>query len=310
MSSEFPEALKRISKEVSRQRSLTSTIGSLLPIWEKHISMTRKRIPDINIENEGEALHLGPLSPGCQTCKEGTWDCIFLTSKCNLTCPFCYQPQGLPDNYTSSTFGNSLDEIIDNHKKTNIKGISFSGGEVFTVPDKLFEWIAAFKSHYPDRYYWVYTNGLLVKEEHIHKLGVLGINEIRFNTAATAYDDPTVMKNIASASKHIPNVTVEIPAIPQDKQKLLSALEEWVQLGVKYLNLHELMYGSNTNSKTMEGQRQTIRTDAGDLVSYNPESRRLTLSVMRKVQEKDYPLSVNVALYKARSDKSTEYDNH
>jgi pyruvate formate-lyase activating enzyme-like uncharacterized protein len=269
------------------------TIVSMLPAWEAHLSLVRQCIPDITIENQGEVLHLGALSPGCQTCKDGTWDCIFITRKCNISCPFCFSPHSLPDDYCASAFGHAQDEIIKNHQKTNVKGISFSGGEVFLEPAKLFDWVFAFKSNFPDKYYWVYTNGILAKDKYLRKLGELGVDEIRFNAAATGYDDPTVMGNIASASDHIPNITVEIPAIPEDEDKLLSVLEKWTQLGVRYLNLHELMYGPDTNSATMEGERKTIRTGAGHLVTYNPHSRKLTLSVMQKVLESEIPLSVN-----------------
>lgn len=293
MENALPEVLKTIYQEVCGTKSLKPTIDSMVPSWEQHVSFARRSVPEIHIENQGEALYLGALSPGCQTCKEGTWDCIFITIKCNLACSFCLSPNGLPEDYTTSAFGNTLDEIIDNHQKTTINGISFSGGEVFVEPYKLFDWVAAFKSHYPDRYYWIYTNGILAEAKHLRKLGELGIDEIRFNAAATGYDNPAVMENMAAASEYIPNVTVEIPAIPGDGSKLLSTLEKWVRLGVKYLNLHELMYGADTNSATMEGQRLSIRTGAGHLVTFNPESRRLTLSVMQKVREKGYPLSVN-----------------
>lgn len=293
MASAFPEELHTIYQEVCVIKSLKPTINSMNPSWEKHISMTRKSIPEINVENEGEALYLGTLSPGCQTCKDGTWDCIFITKKCNIACPFCLSPHGLPDNFTASTFGNTREEIIENHQKTTIEGISFSGGEVFLEPPRLFEWISFFKSKFPHKYYWIYTNGLLAEEKYLRKLGELGVNEIRFNAVATGYDNPSVMENIASASNHIPNVTIEIPAIPEDEQKLLSTLEKWSHLGVKYINMHELMYDPDTNSETMGGQRQTLRTGAGNLVSFNPVSRRLTLSVMQKVLDEGYPLSVN-----------------
>lgn len=293
MEGAFPEELKKIYNEACDTKRLQPTIDSMIPTWEKHVSMAMKNIPGINIENEGEALHLGALSPGCQTCKDGTWDCIFITIKCNISCPFCFSPHSLPEDYTASTFGHTQDEIIKNHQKTTIKGISFSGGEVFLEPAKLFDWVSAFKSSYPDRYYWIYTNGILAQEKHLRKLGQLGLNEIRFNAAATGYDNPIVMENIASASDHIPNVTVEIPSIPEHESKLLSTLEKWARLGVKYLNMHELMYGPDTNSAAMEGERRTIRTSAGYLVSFNPLSRLLTLSVMQKVLENGYPLSVN-----------------
>jgi len=118
-------------------------------------------------------------------------------------------------------------------------------------------------------------------------------DELDLSIKTVEFHRSQVMKNMAAASDHIPNVTVEIPAVPEDGPKLLSSLEKWALLGVKYLNMHELMYESDTNAATMEGQRQSIRTGAGHLVSFNPASRRLTLSVMQKAREKGYPLSVN-----------------
>jgi pyruvate formate-lyase activating enzyme-like uncharacterized protein len=157
----------------------------------------------------------------------------------------------------------------------------------------LFEWVAWFTSRYPDKYYWVYTNGLLADENHLQRLGALGVNEIRFNMAATGYDHPTVTENLSAAAHLIPNVTVEIPAIPEHADKLLSRLANWCAQGVKYLNLHELMYEPGTNSASMPGARQSLVTADGHRSEYNPKSRALTLAVMEHVQKQGLPLSVN-----------------
>ena len=117
---------------------------------------------------------------------------------CNLDCEFCYSPHAIPRDYAGSTFGASLEQIAANHAQTHITGISFSGGEPFVDAPKLFEWVAWFKNLYPDKYYWVYTNGLLADDGKLRGLAELGIDEIRFNLAATGYDHPQVVENVAA----------------------------------------------------------------------------------------------------------------
>jgi pyruvate formate-lyase activating enzyme-like uncharacterized protein len=289
----MPARLKAIYEEVSCLHQEKSNLDALREDWEVHVAQARQRIPGVHVEADGEILHLGQLSPGCQACKDGTWDCIFTTMQCNLDCEFCYSPHAIPGDYAGSVFGSTPQQIAENHARTYITGISFSGGEPFIDAQRLFDWVAWFKSHYPDRYYWVYTNGLLAEEEKLRQLGELGVDEVRFNLAATGYDHPTVMDNLAAAARFIPNVTVEIPAIPEDASKLLSCLEDWCALGVRFLNLHELMYEPGTNSASMTGARRPIVTRDGHRSEINPESRTLTLAMMKKIQDEDLPLSVN-----------------
>jgi hypothetical protein len=213
--------------------------------------------------------------------------------RCNLDCEFCYSPHAIPRDYAGSVFGATPEQIAENHARTHVTGVSFSGGEPFVDAHGLFDWVAWFKNRCPDKYYWVYTNGLLANEESVRRLGELGVDEIRFNTAATGYDHPTVMENLAAAVRFVPNVTVEIPAIPEHATKLLACLADWCALGVRFLNLHELMYEPGTNSASMAGARRAIITADGHRTEINPESRALTLAVMKKVQDEGLPLSVN-----------------
>lgn len=289
----MPARLKAIYEEVSCLHQEKSNLDTLQGAWEAHVAQARQQMPGVHVEAEGEILYLGQLSPGCQACKDGTWDCIFTTMQCNLDCEFCYSPHAIPRDYAGSVFGSIPQQIAENHARTYITGISFSGGEPFVNAPKLFDWITWFTSRCPDKYYWVYTNGLLADEEKLRQLGELGVDEIRFNLAATGYDHSTVMANLATAARHIPNVTVEIPAIPEHAPKLLSCLADWCGLGARFLNLHELMYEPGTNSASMTGARRAIVTRDGHHSQINPESRALTLAVMKKVQDEGLPLSVN-----------------
>ena len=293
MQEKIPPALRVVYEEVNNPRWEKSNIDVLRATWEDYTYRARKTTPGIHVESRGETVYIGELSPGCRACKLGSWDCIFITMKCNLSCSFCYSPHLIPENYTGSVFGETLEQIVENHQKTHITGIGFSGGEPFSKPQLLFDWIAGFNARYPDRYYWLYTNGLLATKSHLQRLGELGLDEIRFNTAATGYDHPTVMRTLAAAGQFIPNVTIEIPVIPDDAEKILSCLATWSKLGVKYLNLHELIYEPGTNAAKMEGARKTIITSDGHYTEIDPESGLWTLKIMQKVQEVGLTLSIN-----------------
>jgi pyruvate formate-lyase activating enzyme-like uncharacterized protein len=210
-----------------------------------------------------------------------------------LHCPFCYNPLDTPPDSSPSAFGTTLEEISLNQARTHITGISFSGGEPFLEPQKLLEWVAWFRGQPARQYTWVYTNGLLAKPHLLKELGSLGLNEIRFDMAATGYTHPTVLRHLSEAAAAIPNVTVEIPVIPADAEKLLAALPEWISRGVRFLNLHELIYEPGTLSWSMPGERLPITLSDGHRTAIHPGSRGLTLTVMRKVARENLPLSIN-----------------
>ena len=289
----MPAQLKGLYEAVSQVGKESSNLDTLQETWQAHLAQAQQQIRDLKVEAGGEALYLGNLSPGCRACKEGAWDCIFTTMRCNLDCEFCYSPHDIPKDYAGSLLGSTPEQIEENHTRTRITGISFSGGEPFIEPQKLFEWVGWFTSRHPDKYYWVYTNGLLADEKKLRRLVELGVHEIRFNLAATGYDHPTVLENLETAAGLFPNLAVEIPAIPGHGAKVLSCLGHWSALGVRFLNLHELMHEPGTNSASMPGARQPIVMADGHRSAIHADSRGLTLAVMQRVQEAGLSLAVN-----------------
>jgi pyruvate formate-lyase activating enzyme-like uncharacterized protein len=296
----IPEGLKKIYRAVHDSPPLEPNIDRFQPQWKQYVERVQKKIPAARIESGGEILYLNDLSPGCRSCKEGSWDCIFITMRCNLDCRFCLSPKSLPDDFCGSIFGTHPEEIAANQARSRITGISFSGGEPFLEMPRLLEWLTWFKTHRPDKYYWVYTNGLLAKAENLERLGDMGIDEIRFNLAATDYDHPLVMDNLGAAVRYIPNVNVEIPAVPEHTPKLLACLEKWCDRGVGFLNMHELMYEKGTNSESMTGCRQKVVTWDGHFCEIDPDSRNVTLAVMEKVNEQNLPLAVNDCSFQSK----------
>ncbi len=293
LGSNIPAPLQAIAAAVDRFQGVHSNQAELEVQRDDFLAQLKARVPGAQIEAGGEIVYLGELSTGCRACKAGTWDCIFTTLRCNLQCAFCYSPQALPADFSGSAFGSTPAQVAENYSRTSITGISFSGGEPFLEPQKLLDWVARLRERFPEKYTWVYTNGLLAKAASLRELGALGVDEIRFNTAASGYTQPLVMRNMTLSARFIPNVSVEIPAIPEHAQKLLSSLEKWVSCGVAFLNLHELLYEPGTLSEVMPGARQALCLEDGHRTEVNPVSRHVTLAVMEAVYDKKLPLSVN-----------------
>ena len=102
-------------------------------------------------------------------------------------------------------------------------------------------------------YIWAYTNGSLVTEERLKILNEVGINELRFDISANHYD----LKSVELAIKHINKVSVEIPAIPEDREIVKAKLEIMESMGVKHLNLHQLMQ-TEFNQKAFQKRNYTM----------------------------------------------------
>jgi pyruvate formate-lyase activating enzyme-like uncharacterized protein len=184
-----------------------------------------------------EVSDLVNISKGCQLCQQGKWLCIFITYECNAQCHFC--PSPFKNDRIHSAFGNKKDEILRYLINNDFEGISFSGGDPFVVFDRLMEWLLFFKKKLPNYYYWVYTNGLNVDEQKLKLLSEGGMDEIRFNIAATGYSSNIILDKIKIARKYFKYVAVEIPSIKQDFEILQGVMKKLNDIGIDYLNLHD-----------------------------------------------------------------------
>jgi len=186
--------------------------------------------------------YLHHLSPGCRSCVSGKWFCIFITGVCNKACFYCPRerdgrPQDFP-NTPENLILASKEKYIEYIKTFDFDGISFSGGEPFLAFDKMVAYIRETRLVFGSKHYvWAYTNGSLVTEERLRILKDAGLNELRFDISANEYE----LTPVEFAAKHIDTVTIEIPAIPEDKEFVKTNLEKFEAMGVKYLNLHQLM---------------------------------------------------------------------
>ena len=178
------------------------------------------------------------LSKGCKLCGLGSWSCLFITGKCNAGCFYCpaSQLKDEPPSTQSFTFETpeSYAEYINFFK---FKAVSFSGGEPLLFFERTLQYLKQIrKKCSPDIYTWMYTNGILADETKFKKLVYAGLDEVRFDIGATGFK----LDKIKAAKGIVPNITIEIPAVPEEKEQLKKLLPEMIKAGVTNLNLHQL----------------------------------------------------------------------
>ena len=178
------------------------------------------------------------ISNGCSICGKGKWSCLFITGKCNAGCFYCPTSQLIDEVPTSQNLhfetAEAYAEYINHFK---FEGVSFSGGEPLLFFDRTLEYLKEIrKSCSPDIYIWMYTNGILADKEKFQKLADAGLNEVRFDIGATNFK----LDKIGFAKGIIPNITIEIPSVPEEKETIKQLLPEMINTGVINLNLHQL----------------------------------------------------------------------
>jgi len=233
---------------------------------------------------------MNKLSKGCQLCQQGRWLCIYLTYMCNAECHFC--PSPFKHDFVNSAFGNKKEEILTYLVNSDFKGISYSGGDPFMVFDRLLEWHIFFKKHLPNYYYWVYTNGLAVDKNRLEQLAKEGMNEIRFNIAATDYLSPEIWKKIKIARKLFPYVSVEIPSISKDYKKLSQAIKKINKIGIDYLNLHDYIIGENDIIAKNEKTEDFVLNKIINL-KYSLSSIKNTQDIITLAAKNNYNFQIN-----------------
>ena len=193
------------------------------------------------------------LSKGCQTCKGGTWQCLYVGKKCNVDCVYCAQgtkqekmetqevPDLINDTYHIEDIKNIFNDTNAIWAGSNVQGIGYSGGEPFIYLDKVLN-LAQFVSKYHDHIYqWIYTNGLLVTEDKLKLLYDNGVKEIRFHIGATNFSKK-VLSKLEMAKGIMDYVNVETPATPELREFLIDKKKiHWLEdIGVYQLNIGEL----------------------------------------------------------------------
>jgi pyruvate formate-lyase activating enzyme-like uncharacterized protein len=235
--------------------------------------------------------HTGELSPGCLLCGNGAWSCLFINGKCNCKCFYC--PTSQDDISVPTTNRLSFDkagDYSDYVRDFGFTGVSISGGEPLLTFEKTRDFIHTVRQKNGDGIHiWMYTNGTLLEEDHVLKLKDAGLSEIRFDLSAWDYN----LDKLRLAVGHIPVVTVEIPAVPEDRQILERLIPVLHDEGVNHLNLHQLRLTPH-NSRLLKKRGYTFLH--GERVTVL-EAELTALSLLNSAVSKGWKLPINYCAF-------------
>ena len=197
----------------------------------------------------GHCFHYGKISFGCRDCYTGEQSMnLFIGTQCMCKCPYCYYDENKSELLLDASQEQREIEIekmklrdFENYRPAIV---SFcSAGETLLYLDT-FERYA--KELYPliyakdiNPYTFLYTNGILCNEENLTRLKKIHVNEIRFHISASDFA-PQVLENMKRAKEMGFRVTVEEPSYPLNREKLMSLLPFFEEIGLDHLDLVEL----------------------------------------------------------------------
>ncbi len=227
------------------------------------------------------------LSPGCRSCGDGSWSCLFINGRCNGRCFYCPTPQD--DDGPPVTNGlpfTSPEDYAAYVAALGFNGVSISGGEPLLTPELAISYLSAVRRRCGDTLHlWLYTNGTLLTADLCSRLRDAGLNEIRFDLGAVRYN----LKKLRLAIGCIETVTVEIPAVPEDEELLRGKMVEMAEAGVKHLNLHQMRLTPHNFGPLTERGYTFLHGEKITVL----ESELSALRLVRYGLEQGIPLPVN-----------------
>ena len=235
----------------------------------------------------GTKVNCTGLSPGCRSCGDGSWSCLFINGRCNGRCFYCPTPQD--DDGPPVTNGlpfTSPDDYAAYVAAFGFSGVSISGGEPLLTPELTLSYLSAVRARSGDSIHlWLYTNGTLLTADLCSRLRDAGLNEIRFDLGAVRYN----LKKLRLAVGCIDTVTVEIPAVPEDEELLKGKMVEMAEAGVKHLNLHQMRLTPHNFGPLTERGYTFLHGEKITVL----ESELCALRLVRFGLEQGIPLPVN-----------------
>ncbi len=222
-------------------------------IFLSEIRERQARIPGLETGEFGYTGVLGgDLTPGCVHCVEHGLGSIRSASSCNLRCDFCFYASS-HDSITpidADHFKVGQNSVTERDVKLMLRkalkgpqpprAIAWVWFEPFVEFDKhpsLISWI-----HEQGIYQHMYTNGTLCTPDNLKVLADAGLDELRFNLAATKCSDK-VIEAMRVASDLFEYVCVESPMVPEYVERFVKKRKEILATGVTHIHCAELHLG-------------------------------------------------------------------
>ncbi|MEK7389012.1 MAG: radical SAM protein [Elusimicrobiota bacterium] len=235
-------------------------------------------------------LYTRRLPPGCRSCLSGQGSNLYVTGLCTRDCFFCFNQKPRKDE--TVVHGIPVDvpsEAPEIVARYGLRSVGLSGGEPLLRPQRVLALLEALKGMpHPPRVD-LYTNGDLADDDVLRRLKDAGLDAIRFDLAARDYDAEPVRR----AMRIFKEVAVEIPVVPEHKDRLQKMVLELDELKVPFLNIHELFLCAENSSRVVEDGQVPLKDQSKHLL-WRPtaDSAAAALELLLFAMERTHTLSV------------------
>lgn len=166
----------------------------------------------------------------------------FATGLCGRSCFYCplSQERKRKDvTYADEVLVNSLEDVINEAKLIEARGVGITGGDPILRVDRVVETLRTLKEMFSkDLHVHMYTTTQPYVNEHsLDKLLNAEIDELRFHPNLEV-DDQLLPLKLASDMGF--KVGIEIPAIPGFEDKILKIIDKARKLGASFVVINEL----------------------------------------------------------------------
>ncbi len=252
--------------------------------------LERLRAAGVKGDFETMTLYTRQLPPGCASCLEGLGSNLYVTGLCTRDCFFCFNQKPRKDE--TVVHGIPIDEpaeAVEIITRYGLRSVGLSGGEPLLRPERVLALLRVLKAMPDPPRVDLYTNGDLATDELLLRLRDAGLDAIRFDLAARDYDTEPVRR----ALKIFKEVAVEIPVVPEEKEKLERMVLELDAMGVPFLNIHELFLCAENQDRVVSAGQVALKSDASHLL-WRPtaESGLAALDLLLFALERTKTLSV------------------
>ncbi|MBS3793650.1 MAG: radical SAM protein [Candidatus Thorarchaeota archaeon] len=201
-------------------------------------------------ELEADSLLVGELPEGCQRCTKGSKMVLFVTGLCDSHCFYC--PLSAEKKNHDVIFADEMpvrneSDILYEIDAIGARGAGISGGDPLCKFDRTTRYIRLMREETgSDFHIHLYTAKSDISVDYLAQLNSAGLDEIRFHPQS---DD---WSGIHSALELDWRVGIEVPAIPNDEETLISIAQRAEECGVNFLNINELE-ASESNFSNLVG---------------------------------------------------------
>ena len=208
----------------------------------------RLRAKGACFRNGGASIATGPLSSACRACSNDLGSKTFVLSmRCNRDCYFCFNANqdGEPGRPSpGEAWRDEWSEFAASCERVTHVGLS--GGEPLLHKRESVEFVRTVRDACPDAHVRLYTAGDFLDEPILEELRDAGLRELRMSIKLDVLDADAsdgiveaAVGKLALAQRFVPDVLVEMPAIPGTGEAMRRLLDRLDGIGTFGVNLLE-----------------------------------------------------------------------